>query len=152
MKLREDSKINAAIEVMENSFDTQDDPYVGPFWYDPNKDEVYGNIMALASDKPFYHSYQFNKDVRTGNALHQNIWKKESFRGKDKRFSGDYTLKPRGRVFEFKDDGFKVCVGKWINDFPNAKKEIIDVFQLPEKTEFIIDERFDIGHTWSQEF
>lgn len=152
MKLREDDKLNSAIEVMKDSFFTQDDPYIGPFWYDPIKKEVYGNIMALASEKPFYHSIQFNKDVKTGNALHQNIWKKEEHRGKDNRFKGDYTLRPRGRVFEFKDEGFKICVGKWINDYPEAKKEILDVFQLPSNSEFIIDEHWDIGHGWSQEF
>lgn len=152
MKLRENDEINAAIEVMKESFDTQDEPYVGPFWYDPIKDEVYGNIMALASEKPYYHSLQFNKDVKTGNALHQNIWKKEEYRGKDKRFSGDYTLRPRGRVFEFKNEGFKILVGKWINDYPSAKKEIIDVFQLPLASEIIVNENFDIGHDWSQEF
>ena len=73
-------------------------------------------------------------------------------RGKDKRFSGDYKQKPRGRVFEFKDDGFKICVGDWIDKYPEAIKEIIDVFNLPENTEVIKDEHWNIGHGWSQEF
>lgn len=100
-----------AIDAMIDSFDKQDDAYVGAFWYDPEKQELYGQKPTLASDIPFYHSSQWNKDVRTGRALHKTIWEKEYFRHKDPRFSGNYTQKPRGRVFEFKDDGFIVFTG-----------------------------------------
>lgn len=141
---------DATMNAMLDSNDKQDEPYIRPFWYDPERKEVYGNIMTLASDRPFYDNK--GKKVKTGNALHKNIWKKETFRGKDKRFTGDYKLKPRGRVFEVENDGFKVCVGHWIETYPEAKKEIIDVFQLPEdNTEFIISTHWDIGHGWSEE-
>lgn len=60
---------------------------------------------------------------------------------------------PRGRVFEFQDEGFRVYTGKWINDYPNVKELIIKEFQLPiDKTKFLIDSHWDIGHGWSQEF
>ena len=153
VKKRDSDEANAAIEVMINSFDEQNEPMVGPFWYDPERKEVYGHIVALAKDRPYYYSPSWKKEVRTGSALHKSIWEREYFRHKDKRFSGDYTLRPRGRVFEFKDEGFKVFVGEWINQYPEAKEEILFEFQLPkEKTEFVIDEHWDIGHGWSQEF
>lgn len=148
-----DDGVNAAIEAMIDSFNEQDEPYVGPFWYDPDKKEVYGVVIALAKDRPFYYSPSWKKNVKTGSALHKSIWEKEYFRHKDKRFSGDYTIRPRGRVFEFENEGFKVMVGSWINDYPEAKEEILYVFQLPKnRTEFVIDEHWDIGHGWSQEF
>ena len=151
-KLREDGVVDTELQAMISSEDDQDEAYIGPFWYDPNKKEVYGQVLTLAKDKPFYKSSHDEKEVRTGTALHKAIWKKEEKRNKDKRFTGDYKQKPRGRVFEVKDDGFKVMVGNWINDYPEAKEEIIDVFQLPKnKTEFVIDKHWDIGHGWSEE-
>lgn len=153
VKKRDDEATNAAIEVMIDSFNEQEEPMVGPFWYDPDKQEIYGQVVALAKDRPFYYSHSWKKEVRTGSALHKSIWEREYFRHKDKRFSGDYTQRPRGRVFEFKNEGFKVFVGKWINKYPEAKEEILFEFQLPkDKTEFVIDEHWDIGHGWSQEF
>ena len=61
-------------------------------------------------------------------------------------------MKPRGRVFEFKDEGFIVFTGSWINDYPEAKDEIIYEFQLPADTKFVQDEHWDLGHGWSNEF
>ena len=48
VKKRDDNDTNAAIEVMINSFDEQDEAMVGPFWYDPNKKEIYGYVVVLA--------------------------------------------------------------------------------------------------------
>ena len=144
---------NSAIEVMKQSFSVQDDPMVGCFWYDPKANELYGVSATLAQDVPFYSSAQFNAEVKTGRQLHEKIWQKEFYRGKDVRFRGDYTKKPRGRVFEFKDVGFVVFTGEWINQFPEAKQLILDEFQLPQdKTEFRVDSHWDIGHGWSDEF
>ena len=153
VKKRDDDDVNAAIEAMIDSFNEQDEPMVGPFWYNPKKKEIYGHVVALAKDRPFYYSPIWKKNIKTGSAIQKNIWEREYFRNKDKRFSGDYTLRPRGRVFEFENEGFKVMVGDWINDYPEAKEEIIYAFQLPvNNTEFVIDEHWDIGHGWSQEF
>ena len=72
---------------------------------------------------------------------------------KDKRSNGNYTLVPRGRVFEFKDVGYVVFTGEWIDNCPEAKDLILFEFNLPEdKTEFRKDSHWDIGHGWSQEF
>ena len=54
---------------------------------------------------------------------------------------------------EFQNDGFRVYTGKWINDYPQAKEQILEEFQLPkDQTKFFIDSHWDIGHGWSQEF
>ena len=82
--------------------------------------------------------------------MHYTIWQRECNKGKDKRFQTmDYTKYPRGRVFEVKDKGFKVCVGNWIKDYPEVKQLVIDEFQLPENTEFVIDRHWDLGRGWS---
>ena len=152
-RIRESDDSNAAVDAMVNSFDSQEDPCVGPFWYDPKNDELFGQSLTLASDRPFFKSSQFGAEVRTGHSLHKTIWSKKSRQGKDKRFSGDYTQIPRGRVFEFKGKGFKVFVGDWIDKYPSAKEQIIDEFSLPEdKTEFVKDSHWNIGHGWSDEF
>lgn len=154
-RLREmsDEESNTVMDAMRDSFDKQEDAYLGAFWYDPNKQEIYGQKQALASDCPWYKSSEFGTEVRTGRALHKSIWAKESKRGKDNRFSGNYTLKPRGRVFEFKDNGYKICVGNWINNYPEAIDEIILEFQLPkENTEVIKNKHWDLGQGWSDEF
>ena len=154
-RLREmnDEESNTVMDAMRDSFDKQEDAYLGAFWYDPNKQEIYGQKPALASDCPWYKSSEFGTEVRTGRALHKSIWAKESKRGKDNRFSGNYTLKPRGRVFEFKDKGYKICVGNWIDNYPEAIDEIILEFQLPrENTEVIKNKHWDLGHGWSNEF
>lgn len=151
-KLREDDNINTAMELMLHNNQLQDEPYVGPFWYDTNKKELFGVGKTPASELSFYKSSQLGGEVNTSHQLHKNIWQKEFYRKRDPRFKGDHTLIPGGRVFEFKDDGFKVLVGNWIDDYPEAKKEIIWEFQLPANTEFIKDSHWDLGHGFSDEF
>lgn len=152
-KNRESSTTNAAMEFMASSDNLQDESFVGCFWYDNNKNELYGVVKTPAEEIGYYHSLQWNKDVKTAHTLHEHIWNKQFHRGKDSRFKGDYTQKPRGRVFEFKDEGFMVFTGSWINDYPEAKDEIMFEFQLPkDNTTFVQDEHWDIGHGWSNEF
>ena len=150
--IRKDNDVNAAIEAMMTSMYYQDDSEIGCFWYDSEREELFGVSSVQATSMKFYNSTQFNALVRTGPKLHEAIWKKEYFKGKDKRFQGDYTQVPRGRIFEFSDRGFVVMVGHWIDDYPEAKPLILDEFDLPTNTEFRIDEHWDIGHGWSQEF
>lgn len=151
-KDRKDETANAAMDVMSFNDDYQDEPFVGCFWYDPIKNELYGVGKTMSMDVDFYDSTQWNKRVKTGRLLHKNIWQKEFYRKRDSRFTGDYTQRPRGRVFEFENEGFKVFTGAWIKDYPEAKEEIMYEFQLPENSEFIIDEHWDLGHGWSNEF
>ena len=133
--------INALKELMAENIQYQDDEEVGIFWYDPENDELFGVRSADVNDVPFYKSNLFNgKEVKTCRQLHYKVWEKEYYRGKDKRFQGDYTLVPRGRVFFIKDEGFVVVVGNWIDKYPQAKPLILFEFNLPKDTEFCINE------------
>lgn len=142
----DDEMVNAARDLMLQNNEYQNDPYVGIFWYDTKTEDLFGIKSTLASDVDFYFSPYFKQKVRTCRPLHYKVWQKEYYKGKDKRFFGDYTKVPRGRVFEFEKDGFVVFVGSWINEYPEAKRLIIDEFQLPEDTEFRIDTHWNIGH------
>lgn len=130
------SESSAAMDLMYENDAYQNGPEVAMFWYDPEDDELFGIRSTLAADLNWYHSNQWNEDIRTDKHLHKNIWQKEFFRGKDKRFQGDHTLVPRGRVFEFKDKGFIVFTGDWIDDYPQVKQYILDEFNLPKDTKF----------------
>lgn len=146
----DNNQINAFREVMAHNNQYVDDPYVGIFWYDPEADELFGVYSVLAEDAKFYESTMFGAMTRTCRPLHYSIWQKECNRGKDKRFQTmDYTKYPRGRVFEVKDQGFVVCIGSWINDYPSVKNLVLDEFQLPDDTEFLIDSHWELGHGWS---
>lgn len=149
---REDNKINAGIECMARNLETQSDPMVGIFWYDQYNDELFGVNSVYASELDFYDSSLFSESVKTSKLLHKTKWEKEYFRKKDKRFTGDYTKVPRGRVFEIKDSGFCICVGTWIKDHINVIEMVKEEFQLPENTIIKIDSHWDIGHGWSEEF
>ena len=150
--IREDIQTNSAIEVMANSMDKQNEPDLGIFWYDTSNDELFGIVRTPADEAQYYHSNQWDCDVKTCKKLHETIWKKEHFKDKDKRFSGDYTKIPRGRIFEFKGKGFVVYTGTWIDNYPQVKELIINEFDLPNTTQFKQDEHWDIGHGWSNEF
>ena len=145
-----DSMINGFRDLMLENEKYDGEPSVGIFWYDVNKNELFGVYKTLALDTQFNYSTYFNKNIRTCRKLHYQIWKKEQQRKKDSRFLGDYTIIPRGRIFEIENEGFIVCVGDWITKHPEAKQEIIYEFDLPEdKTEFLVDSHWDIGHGWS---
>jgi len=146
------SEASSAMDVMFENDKYKDDPEVAMFWYDPEADELFGIKSTVATDLNWYHSNQWNTDIRTDKHLHKNIWQKEYFRGKDIRFQGDHTLVPRGRVFEFKNKGFIVFTGDWIDDYPHVRQYILDEFNLPKGTEFEKDIHWDIGHGWSDEF
>lgn len=147
--LRADQTTNDMMNAMLESRDSQDEPLVGCFWYDPDNDELFGVASEPADTAKCYNS-EFGKATRTGRRLHEQIWQKEYHKGKDKRFQGDYTQIPRGRVFLIEDQ-FIVMVGDWIHKYPQAKDEILYEFQLPDSTEFREDVHWDIGHGWSNE-
>lgn len=147
-----ENDINALKELMQANIEYQDEPEVGIFWYDVDADDLFGVKSASVSDVDYYQSNLFNCKVKTCRPLHYKVWEKEYFRGKDNRFRGDYTLVPRGRIFFVEGRGPVVVVGNWINDYPSAKTMILDEFNLPEDTEFMIDEHWDLGHGWSDKF
>jgi len=149
----DDNLINAFREVMTANIEKQDDGEVGIFWYDPKENELFGIKSADVDDVPFYKSTLFDgAEVKTCRPLHYKVWEREYHRGKDARFKGDYTLVPRGRIFYVKDTGFVVIVGDWIDDYPEAREEIIAEFNLPEDTKFKKDVHWSIGHGWNDKF
>ncbi|MBP8593130.1 MAG: hypothetical protein KBI35_01725 [Ruminococcus sp.] len=141
--------INGFRELMAYNNQFQDNPQVGIFWYDVERNELFGVIATDAIDTQYSILGVFDAPARTCKSLHCKVWQRVCCRDKDRRFSGDYTQVPRGRVFQIKDKGFVVCVGSWINDYPQAKAEILYEFQLPEDTEFKIDSHWELGHGWS---
>lgn len=144
------SRDKAVIDVMRQSFDMQNEPEVGLFWYDPDSQELIGVTSSLASTLPWSSSKLCSEGIKTDPRLHRTVWNKQVKRSPN--IFGEYTDMPRGRVFEFKDEGFKVYVGDWIDDCPEAVDLILEEFSLPEDTEFIKDVHWDIGHGWSDEF
>ena len=142
----------AAIEVMKSLEEYQGSPQVGIFWYSPVFNKLFGVCSTLASSLTWRKSSQFEAEIKTDGRLHKDIWKKKSRQSGDSLFVGDYTRIPRGRIFEFKDGGFKVYVGDWIDEYPQAKSLIIDEFDLPKDVKFVKDVHWDLGHGWSDEF
>ena len=136
------------MEHMRNNFDKQFQPYIGIFWYDSNEDELFG-IQKIPSNTVKFDC-NGNKTV---TVLHKDFWKKEYHKAKalkkQTRFVGDYTLTPRGMVWEKKGQGFIVTVGEWINDYPQSREQILIEFNLPQGTEFVIDIHWNIGNGWS---
>lgn len=146
----DDPIINTFRELMIENNEYTGEPNIGIFWYDVNKQELFGVYSIPAEMVSFQKSNYFNGNVRTFSKMHYAIWKKEQYKKRDRRFLGDYTLTPRGRIFEIEDRGFLVCTGEWINNHLEAKEKILFEFDLPEdKTEFRVDEHWDIGHGWS---
>ena len=139
------------ITMMADNFGVQDSPKVGFFWYDIAENELFGVVKYLAMEIPFNM-----KGRKTARMLHKDYWYKESKRaaasGKPTRFTGDYTLIPRGRIFEVEGEGFVVLTGSWIDEYPLAKDLIVEEFDLQDvHVEFVHDEHWDIGHGWSEE-
>jgi hypothetical protein len=141
----------AVIEAMSDNFDFQDEPKVGIFWYDEKNDELFGVSKINAGD------LRFNSNgLKTISVLHKAWWQKEKnkalSKGKDPGiFKRDYTQIPRGRIFETKNGLFQLMCGSWINDHvADLVKEEFDLQNAP--FEVNIDEHWEIGHGWNEEF
>lgn len=143
-----DNDHSKMIKFMAGNMDKQSEPKLGIFWYDSNKDELVFIQQAFASELRFDAYGQ-----KTTRMLHKDYWAKQYNRAKGKgirwAYAGDWTSMPRGRVWELKDKGFVVTVGEWINKYPEARKIIIDEFDLPDNVEFRIDSHWNIGCGWS---
>lgn len=149
--LGEDFDRESVIKSMKDCFEYSESQHsqIGIFWYDVNKDELFG-VNKVDSE---HFEFKPSRDglVKMYDKLHKDIWMKEFRHGKDDRFVGDYTKVPRGRVAEYKDQGFVVYVGDWIDEYPSAKKEIIYEFELPSDVEFRKDRHWNLGNGWSDE-
>ena len=144
-------KRESLIKSMADNMDysSQKHPQIGIFWYDPVKDELFGVNKMDPNFIPFSQGYDGN--IKQYPTLHRDVWKHEFGKGRDDRFVGDYTRVPRGRVCEYENEGFKVFVGDWIDDYPQVKEQIIYDFELPEDVEFKKDCHWNLGHGWSEE-
>jgi len=139
------------ISSMSDSFDIQNDPMVGIFWYDNIEDELFGVTSAIASELSFN-----TNGKKTVGTLHKTWWKRQQEREKakgklSKKFLKDYTMIPRGRIFQNENDkNFDLMCGSWINDhiIKLVKKE----FNLQNVIlNVIVDSHWEIGHGWSEE-
>ena len=62
---------------------------------------------------------------------------------------------PRGRVFlDEVSERFYVCVGNWLHDVDEEqfRQLLEDEFNLPFDFDLVVDEHWDLGHGWSEEF
>lgn len=141
----------AIFDAMESSLHDEDKPCVGIFWYSPANKECFGVVKARKGESNYVKS-GFG-GACTCKELHKYVWKKEhnydKFHDTEKTyFKGDYKDKPRGRVFFSEEDNkFYVMVGSWINDNPDAKKVILDEFNLNGfSVEFVENFHWDIGN------
>ena len=154
VKLQEVSKQDYAqmIRFMEANRGHGDDPKVGIFWYNVAWKELFGVVSHPVRD----YTQANSSDGRIScTELHEDVWQKEYNRQKHHGdgsgpFIGPYENKPRGRVFyEMAQDRFVVMVGKWLEDYPEAKNLILDEFDLPaDKTTFEYAIHWDIGQRW----
>ena len=105
------------INSMRENFNIQNDPMVGIFWYDSIEDELFGITSAIASELSFN-----SNGKKTVGTIHESWWNRQQEREKakgklSKRFSKEYTLTPRGRIFQIENDQhFELMCGSWIND------------------------------------
>lgn len=144
--------INAFMELMEDNRNEPaiDRPKIGIFWWSTLYG-CFGVDYEYADTAPYSVSSYFNQKVKCPKSRHEKQWAKMLRRGK---VPSEYALLkfysiPRGRVFSLEDGTFVVCHGRWMDEHPEAKEDILDEFDLPrDKTEFRYDEHWDIGHTW----
>jgi hypothetical protein len=100
---------------------------------------------------------QFNYNgLKTIKTLHKSWWQKQKNKaittGKDLGILiKDYTQIPRGRIFQRKDGVFQLMCGSWIDDhIIGLVKEEFDLKNI--QFEITIDEHWEIGHGWSEEY
>lgn len=142
MSKMECSSTSTLIDYMSTSIGNENDPRIGIFWYLPKENKLFGVLEDDPSDRPF----NMNGD-RTIKRLHYQHWAKQKAKG-EKGYVGDYTMVPRGRVWENEKTGFFVTVGSWIHEYPQAKELIIAEFDLPSDVEFRENSHWDIGSGW----
>jgi len=134
------------ISAMSDNFDKQDKPKVGIFWYDSEKEELFGVSKINADELNFNYN-----GLKTIGILHKDWWKKEREKLLFKKkplgiYGSDYSQIPRGRIFQREEDGvFQLMCGKWITDqIAEMVKIEFDLCNVP--FERIIDIRWEIGH------
>ena len=142
------------IDNMAEHINDDVDPKVGIFWYDITNNKLFGVIKYNYDDEELKPS----KGLITCPELHKYIWKRKYHHQKFKNngigpYVGDYKDTPKGRIFYDVETGdFIICVGNWINNYPEVKKQIIKEFNLKhEFYQFKIDKHWEIGCGWENE-
>lgn len=125
---------NAFIEMMsKNLDDTGLRPKVGIFWYSPAHG-CFGVDYSYYDEAPFVPNTFFSQKANMSKRVHQNYWPLLKRRNKlpsEYAMVSDYTQIPRGCVFGLEDGTFRVMHGKWLDEYPEARQEILDEFELP---------------------
>lgn len=134
---------DAVIKSMADNFEYSESkhPQIGIFWYDSDKDDLFEVNKADAEHFDFVECSD-NEQVRIYPRFHKDIWKRKQLQGKDKRFTGNHTSYPIGRVSQYKNRGFVVFVDDWIDKFSSVKQDIIYKFELPNDVEFVKDKHY----------
>jgi hypothetical protein len=146
------------MQTMRATVHAQHDPKVGMFWYNPARDVLVGVHSVFAAELPFNA-----RGRKTMQVLHHTAWPGVCKAAKAIGSSDaiwdeeDYTLVPRGRVFEIAVSGdapyFEVLVGSWAEDYPHVLAMIAEEFNLLNtKHDFIHSRHWDIGRGTSEIF
>lgn len=140
-----------AIKEMAKFFES-DKPQLGIFWFNPEKNFLFG-VSKMDADECIaegHHTYP---------KLHKTFWQKQHFRARAKNDTSslyydehNYTMIPRGRIFLI-NNTFIVKVGDWFNNIDQDRfAELIqDEFNLPDDFIFEFDHHWNLGHGWSEE-
>lgn len=127
------------IRQMEANRGHADDPKVGIFWYDSARKQLFGTVSRIILEYIRANATGWVSCSETHEAVLQEFLERQARHGDIEGplyfFNEDY---PKGRVFyQMDEDHFVVAVGKWIEDYPEAKDLILEEFDLPaDKTTF----------------
>ena len=121
----------------------EDMPSVGIFWYDTEEHDFFGVYKRELTPKIIEDAADKGLPFINYPKLHRQVWKEQYFRAlsqhKPTRFTGDYTMIPRGRV-AWSIDKFVVFVGKWAEGKEEELTKLIEKYFALPFFEFIYDE------------
>lgn len=147
---KERMEVMALMKSFDDAGEGVDEPCVGIFWYSTDRDELFGVTKEEASSIPFDANGR-----KTVALLHKDWWRRRAARDKakgrvDSIYMADYTMIPRGRIFQTMDGVFRVMCGSWMTD--HIMELIEDEFYLDGKqVQAERDEHWELGHGWSDE-
>lgn len=133
------SEHKAVIQEMKNfGVQSKDKREVGIFWYDTEKNELFGIEKIPVTD--------LKRNQSTIQKLHYQYWRDQKYkRNHDPRIKGKYEDVPRGRLIITKDDKIQVYIGSWYKPYIQKLQSLIKKeFNLTD-FDFIEDEHWNIG-------